>query len=104
MTKLRRKKTLYLLLFLFLYSCGDHNDPADIGEPQCIIHIPAMTIHVSEDCIDKDGLAWLYDRRICVKGKFLANGMVDPDDETLGHEVQHMMRVHNRHIVDPDKE
>jgi len=91
------------ILFLFLCSCGGHNDPTDIKDPQCIIHIPAMTIHVAEDCINNDGLAWLYDRRICVKGKFLTDGMVDPDDDILGHEVQHLMRVHNRHIVDPDK-
>jgi hypothetical protein len=95
---------LMTTLLLFLCSCGgDHHDPADIKEPKCIIHIPAMDIYVAEDCINNDGLAWIYDRKICVKGKFLADGMVDPDDETLGHEVQHMMRVHNRHIVDPDK-
>jgi len=94
---------LMTILFLSLCSCGDHHDPADIKEPKCIVHIPATTIYVAEDCINNDGLAWLYDRKICVKGKFLENGMVDPDDETLGHEVQHLMRVHNRRIVDPDK-
>jgi len=104
--------TLFLSLLLFILLCmlgmvngiGKHtHDTTAIGEPQCIINLPATTIYVNEDCLGYEGLAWIYDKKICVRGKFLADGKVDPDDDTLGHEIQHLMSMYNKRIVDPDK-
>ena len=92
----------YLIIFLLLCSCGIYADPADLEDPHYIIQLPPITVHLVEDCFGYSGLAWIYDNQICVESRFWADGDVDPLDITLGHEVQHIMHMYDKRVVNPD--
>ena len=65
------------------------------------VKLPPITVHISDDCSGRRGLAWCDSAEICVEG-YVEDGKIIPTDKVLGHEVIHIMHHVDKAIKYPD--